>query len=383
MFEYLQTIVITTFAGTGARGSSGDGGAAVSAQLNTPHAVSAISGNVYIADINNNKIRMVTSSGIISTIAGTGKSGSSGDGDAATSAQLNGPYAVSAISGNVYIADTGNNKIRMVSSTGIIITIAGTGTLGSSGDGKAATSAQLNTPVGLSVDISGNVYIADRENHKIRMVTSSGIITTFAGTGTKGSSGDGGAAVSAQFNYPCGVSVDISGNVYIADPGNRKIRMVTSTGIITTFAGTGGLGSSGDGGAAVSAYFVPTGVFADISGNVYISDVYNNNIRMVTSTGIITTFAGTGRLGGSGDGGAATSAQMFDPTGVFADISGNVYIADSGNNKIRLVVPQSPAPASAPVSSPVSSLIVVKATQVILCCSCRPLPCRSTLRYSV
>ena len=335
--------VVTTIAGTGVAGSSGDGGAATSAQLNYPYGVSADkSGNVYVVDLSNNKIRMVTSASIITTIAGTGARGSNGDGGAATSAQLNYPYGVSVdISGNLYISDTYNNKIRMVTSKGIITTFAGTGAVGSSGDGGAATSAQLYHPFGLSVDISGNVYIIDSFNSKIRLVSSTGIITTFAGTGTYGSIGDACAATSAQLYNPYGVSVDISGNVFIADTNNHKIRMVTSTGIITTIAGTGDVGSSGDGSAATSAQLAgPMGVSVDISGNVYIADSYNNNIRMVTSLGIITTIAGTGAVGSCGDGGFATSAQLNGPEGVSVDISGNVYISDYGNHKIRKFVPR-------------------------------------------
>ena len=336
--------IITTLAGTGIWGSSGDGGAATSAQLAGPYGVTVdISGNVYIADSMNNKIRMVTSTGFIATIAGTGEQGDSGDGGAATSAQFNYPSGVSVdISGNLYIADQNNQKIRMVTSTGIITTIAGTGVYGSSGDGGAATSAQMAYPIGVSVDISGNVYIVDY--NKIRIVTSKGIITTFAGTGTRGSSGDGGAATSAQLYSPTGVSVDISGNVYIAVSWNHKIRMVNSTGIITTFAGTGAQGSSGNsngnGGAATSAQLsTPTGVSVDISGNVYIADTYNHQIREVTSTGIITTIAGGGDgSGGDDDSGAATSAQLNWPIAVSVDISGNVYIADG--DKIQRVAPR-------------------------------------------
>ena len=348
--------IITTIAGTGTKGISWDGGAATSAQLYVPFGVAVdISGNVYIVDTDNRKIRMVTSRGIITTFAGTGDMGSSGDGGAATSAQLNSPYGVSVdISGNVYIADTYNSKIRKVTSTGIIITIAGTGAFGSSGDGGAATSAQLVYPLGVSVDISGNVYIADTGNSKIRKVTSLGIITTIAGTGMWGSSGDGGAATSAQLWGLSGVSVDISGIVYIADGWNNKIRMVISTGIITTFAGTGTAGSSGDGGAATSAQLNgPSGVSVDISGNVYIADGSNSKIRMVTSTGIITTFAGMGTQGDSGDGGAATAAQLNYPSGVSVDISGNVYIADISNSKIRLVVPQLPTSLPTPLPTPI------------------------------
>ena len=347
--------IITTFAGTVGWANSGDGGAATSAQLINPEGVSVdISGNVYIADSGDNKIRMVTSTGIITTIAGTGTVGSSGDGGAATSAQLNNPIGVSVdISGNVYIVDQRNQKIRMVTSTSIITTLAGTGAAGNNGDGGAATSAQLNNPNGVSVDIFGNVYISDTYNHKIRMVTSTYIITTFAGAGIYGGSGDGGAATSAQLAYPSGVSVGVSGNVYIVDGGNRKIRMVTSTGIITTFAGTGVWGSSGDGGAATSAQlYGPYGLSVDISGNVYIADQYNHKIRMVNSTGIITTIAGTWTAGSSGDGGAATSAQLNNPSGVSVDISGNVYIADAGNHKIRMVVVPQGRVVSLPTGQP-------------------------------
>ena len=292
---------------------------------------------------------------IITTFAGTGNAGYGGDGGAATSAQINYPNGIFVgTSGNVYIADTTNSKIRMVTSAGIITTLAGTGTTGSSGDGGAATSAQLNSPYGVSADISGNVYIAVQGNNKIRMVTSTGIITTIAGTGTYGSSGDGGAATSAQLNSPYGVSVDISGNVYIADTYNSKIRKVTSTGIIITIAGTGTDGRSGDGGAATSAQLNgPSGVSVDISGNVYIADGSNSKIRMVTSTGIITTFAGMGTQGDSGDGGAATAAQLNYPSGVSVDISGNVYIADISNSKIRLVVPQLPTSLPTPLPTPI------------------------------
>ena len=248
----------------------------------------------------------------------------------------------------------------------IITTFAGTGTQGDSGDGGAATSAQLSYPVGLSVDISGNVYIADSGNNKIRMVNIKGIITTIAGTGTQGSNGDGGAATSAQLASPYGVSVDISGNVYIADLYNNKIRMVTGAGIITTLAGTGRWGDSGDGGAATSALLnAPSGVLVDISGNVYFCDTGNQKIRMVTSTGIITTFAGTGTAGSGGDGGAASSAQLAGPRLLSLDISGNVYFADSGNHKIRMV-----SPISSPTQVPTPLLTtppVSGTTQVNLC----------------
>ena len=307
----------------------------------------------------NNKIRMVTSSGIITTVAGTGTGGISGDGGAATSAKLQSPAGVAVNSGNIYIADMYNNKIRIVNSEGIITTFAGTGMAGSSGDGGAATSAQLNGPIGVAIDSThGNLYIADSGNFKIRMMTSAGIITTIAGTGISGIRGLTGAATSAQLNSPVGVAVDSTGGiVYVSDQGNSLIRMINSAGIITTFAGTGTAGSSGDGGAATAAQLsYPTGVAIDSSGGaVYIADYGNNKIRMVNSAGIITTIAGTGAAGSIGDGGAATSAQLNYPYGVAVDGSGNnIFIADLGNADVRLVVRGRSVPSSQPAQVPIA-----------------------------
>ena len=348
MFEYIQNIIIT-YAGTGIAGYGGDSGAATSAKLNAPTGIFVdIFGKIYVADYQ--RIRMVNSVGIITTFAGTGVAGSTGDGGAAISAQLNNPSGISAdiSGGNIYIADRDNSKIRMVNSAGIITTFAGTGVAGSSGDGGAATSAQLHGPTGVTVDNNGNLYIVDPNNRKIRMVTSTGIMTTFAGTGVAGSSGDGGKATSAQLNGPSGVGTDSSGNLYIVDNGNNKIRMVNNAGIITTFAGIGTLGYSGDGGSATSAELCePQCVATDTHGNVYISDYGNNDIRLVTSTGIITTFAGGNGMtysgaGNSGDGGVATSAKLFNPLGVAVDIHGKLYISDHVNNKIRMVFQPQP-----------------------------------------
>ena len=276
-----------------------------------------------------------------------GTAGNSGDGGAATSAQLSGPYGV-AVDGNrnVYIADPGNCNIRMVNNAGIITTFAGTGTAGNSGDGGAANSAQLSSPWGVATDSGGNVYMADPGNYKIRMVYTVGIIITFAGTGFVGSYGDGGAATYAQLGDIWGVAADSNGNVYFADRVSSTIRRVSSTGIITTFAGTGIGGSSGDGGKANKAQlYGPYGVAMDSSGNVYIADSINNKIRMVNSAGIITTFAGTGAVGYGGDGGAATSAQLYWPRGVAVDSNGNVLVIDAGNDKIRVVTGNPVCPA--------------------------------------
>ena len=270
-------------------------------------------------------------------LAGTANTvGYSGDGGAATSATLASPAAVAYDkSGNLYIADANNHVIRSVSAAGIITTVAGTGVEGFGGDGGAATSAQLDTPTGVAVDASGNLYIADSHNQRIREV-SRGTISTIAGNGTAGYSGDGAAATTATLFLPQAVAVDAGGNVYIADTGNFVIRKV-SAGFITTVAGDGVQMYSGDGGPATSAGLdTPTGVAVDASGNLYIADSHNQRIREV-SGGVINTIAGNGTLGYGGDSGAATSATLAKPRGVSVDASGNVYIADTENNVLRQV----------------------------------------------
>jgi trimeric autotransporter adhesin len=339
-------------AGDGTQGYKGDGGLATSAGLHTPVGVAVdASGNIYIADRYDNRIRMVTkSTGIITTVAGDGTDGYTGDGGLATSARLYYPSDVALdASGNIYIADSANHRIRMVTkSTGIITTVAGDGQYGYTGDGGLATSAVMNFPIDIALDASGNIFIADFYDHRIRMVTkSTGIITTVAGDGTGGYTGDYGPATSAGLNNPSGVAVDASGNIYIADYYNHRIRMVTkSDGIITTVAGDGTKGYKGDGGLATSARLdFPQGVVVDASGNIYIADSFNHRIRMVTkSDGIITTVAGGGTQGYKGDGGLATSAHLYVPQGVIVDASGNIYIADSANSRVRLVKPQASTP---------------------------------------
>lgn len=336
--------IITTVAGTGTVGSSGDGGPAISAQLYNPSSVDADgSGNLFIADESNRIRRVDASSGVITTVAGTGTGGYSGDGGPATSAQLSSPSGVVADDfGNLYIAERIGHRVRKVdASTGVITTIAGTGTAGYSGDGGPATSAQINNISGIALDDSGNLFIADAHNDRVRRVdASTGVITTVAGTGNGGYSGDGNQATSAQLNYPSGVVVDGSGDLYIAEYFNRRVRKVdASTGVITTVAGTGDAGYSGDGGPATSAQLRdPVGVAIDGSGNLYIADQSDERVRKVNaSTGVITTVAGTGSYGYSGDGGPATSAQLNFPSGVAKDASGNLYIADNSNNLIRKV----------------------------------------------
>jgi trimeric autotransporter adhesin len=360
-------------AGDGKAYFYGDKGPATSAGLSNPYDVAVdASGNIYIADTSNCRIRMVTkSTGIITTVAGDGSIWYRGDGGPATSAGLGYPRGVAVdASGNIYIADTSNYCIRLVTrSTGIITTVAGDGTAGYKGDGGPATSASLYDPWDIAVDASGDMYIADFYNNRIRMVTrSTGIITTVAGDGRIGYRGDGGPATSAGLYYPYGVAVDASGNIYIADNHNHRIRLVTrSTGIISTVAGNGTAGYRGDGGPATSAgLYYPQGIAVDASGNIYIPDYYANRIRLVTrSTGIITAVAGDGAFGYKGDGGQATSASLTTPSSIAVDASGNMYIADTGNNRIRLVTPKASTASLAPSSSPLSSPLSAAPTALI------------------
>ena len=281
--------------------------------------------------------------GTITTVAGSGL-GFSGDGGPATAAKMRQLWDVAVDgAGNLYVADVGNYCVwKVTAATGVITIFAGNGTSGFSGDGDAATAAQLYSPTGLSVDGAGNVYIADRYNNRIRRVTAAtGIITTFAGNGTSGSGGDDGLATAAQLREPFEVTLDGSGNVYIADRNNHRVRKLTvATGIVTTIAGTGTSGFSGDGAAATAAQlYYPAKVAVDEAGNVYIADASNHRIRKVTATtGIITTVAGTGTSGFSGDGGPATAAQLRVPYGVALDGAGNMYVADSDNYRIRKVI---------------------------------------------
>jgi len=349
--------IISTVAGNGTGGyvSAQDGGTATSAEIDNPNGVAVDgAGNLYIADDFNQRIRKVTAAtGIITTVAGNGTqcttSATTGclDGGAATSAKLYTPSGVAVDgAGNFYIADENDMLIRKVTAaTGIITTVAGNGSFGYSGDNGAATSAKLQNPTGVAVDSAGNLYIADEYNHRIRKVAAAtGIITTVAGTSTGGyvAAQDGGAATSAELYYPNGIAVDGAGNLYIADSSNNRIRKVTAvTGIITTVAGNGTGGYSGDTGAATSAELhYPTGCVVDGAGNLYIADTDNHRIRMVAAaTGIITTVAGNGTGGyvSAQDGGGATSAELNNPTGVVVDGAGNLYIADSTNNRIRKV----------------------------------------------
>jgi trimeric autotransporter adhesin len=340
---------ISTVAGNGTQGFSNNV-LATSAQFNTPLGVAVDgAGNLYIANIYDSIVQVVLkSTGIVSTVAGGGgapgqDNGYSGDGGPGTSAQLYYPSSVAVDgAGNIFIADSSNNVIRKLAAvSGIITTVAGNGTAGYSGDGGPATSATLNNPYGVAVDGAGNLYIADKNNNVVRKVsTSTGLISTIAGNGTGGFSGDGGPATSAQLGTVYSVALDSVGNLFIADYSNDRIRKVeVSTGIISTVAGNGTFGYNGDGGAATSAELNSVeGVAVDGAGNIYIADLFNNRVRMVSAgTGLISTIAGNGTKGYSGDGGPATSAELSNPSGVFVDGDGNIYIGDAGNFVVREV----------------------------------------------
>lgn len=330
---------IQTVAGDGTAGSTGDGGPATSAELNNPRRVTEdIYGNLYISEWDGNRVRKVTPTGIITTLAGTGVCNYSGDGGPATSAELCGPYGVTVdLAGNVYIADGGNSVVRKVSPNGIITTIAGNGSTGYSGDGGPATSAELNNPEWVAFDSAGNYYIADQGANVIRKVSPSGTISTAVGTGKAAYTGDGGAATSATLDGPVSVLVDASGNLYISDQGNNVIRKVTN-GTISTFAGTGASGFAGDGGPATKAEFYDNASISfDAAGNLYIADVGNNRIRLILTNGTIYTVAGDGTGGYTGDGGPALDAEIDEPRGISVAPNGNVYFDDAANNRVRML----------------------------------------------
>jgi uncharacterized protein (TIGR03437 family) len=331
--------IISTFAGS-QPGFSGDGGAATAAWLRSPHhLVFDAAGMLYFADSLNGRVRTVNAAGTINTFAGGGQIGYGGDGGAAVGAFLQEPASVAADSnGNLYIADTGNMRIRKMTPDGNIRTVAGNGQAGFSGDEGPATSAALNRPSGVAVDAAGNLYIADTLNDRVRKVNGSGVISTVAGRQGATALGDGGPATSARLSIPSGVALDASGNLYIVDRGQNRVRKVTAAGTISTLAGTGTQGFSGDGGPAASAALAaPESVAVDAAGNLYITDTSNSRVRKVTPGGQISTVAGGGAGIALGDGGPATSAVLLQPTGVAVDSAGNLFIADTSHNRIRKV----------------------------------------------
>jgi hypothetical protein len=330
---------VQTNVGTGMFGYAGDGGPATSATLASPSAIAYdANGNLFLADSLNQVVRKVSAGGTITTVAGTGVAGFGGDGASATQAYLDTPTGVAVdSSGNLYIADSHNHRIRKIAG-GIITTIAGTGTAGFSGDGGAATSAQLSLPSSVTVDSAGNLYIADTNNQRIRKVTGA-TITTVAGDGEELYAGDGGAATAAALDSPTGVAVDSAGKIYIADRHNQRVRVVDASGNITTLAGSGAVtfagGFSGDGANATAAMLSrPSGVSVDGAGNVYIADTNNQRIRQI-GNGTIATVAGTGEQGFAGDGGLASVAILNVPKGVATDPVGNLIVADTSNDRVR------------------------------------------------
>jgi sugar lactone lactonase YvrE len=332
---------VSTLAGNGVPGISGDNGRASEAQLNFPMGVAVdANGNVYIADQLNARIRRVAIDGTISTVAGNGSGGYSGDGGSATNAGLLTPCGVVVDrNGNLFIADTRNHRVRRVTPGGTITTVAGNGTAAYAGDGAEAIGASLNVPVALALDSAGNLYIADAFNSAIRKVTFDGKIWTVAGRGIPGFSGDGGSATAASLNQPGGITVDATDNLYIADSSNHRIRKVTTDGVITTVAGGPRRGFSGDGGVATGASLnYPRGIALDSLGRLYITDSLNNRIRALLPDGTILTIAGAG-FGDYGDGGPALEARFRFPEGLAIDNAGALYVADNQNSRIRVLRP--------------------------------------------
>jgi sugar lactone lactonase YvrE len=321
-------IMVTTLAGSGVSGYGDSTGTA--ARFNNPRGVAVdASGTVYVADSNNHRIRKITPSGVVTTFAGSGTAGyTNGTG---TAAQFNTPSGIAVdASGTVYVADNSNHRIRKITPSGVVTTLAGSGVAGYA-DGTG-TGARFNSPSGVTVDAAGTVYVADSTNHRIRKITPVGVVTTFAGSGTAGYTDGTGTAV--QFNSPSGVTVDAAGTVYVADNSNHRIRRITPVGVVTTFAGSGTAGYTDGTGTAVQFNY-PRGVVVDAAGNVYVTDISNHRIRKITPAGVVATLAGSGVAGY--DNGNGTVAQFYSPYGVAIDAAGAVYIAEMSAHRIRKI----------------------------------------------
>ena len=345
---------LKTIAGNGTAGYTGDGGAAIAAELNQPNGIGFDpSGNLYIADLANAVVRKVDTAGNITTFAGNGTAGYLGDGGPAIKAELFQPFSVTSdTAGNIYIQDTGNDVVRKVDNKGMITTFAGTGTAGHSGDGGPATAARFNENQGARFDKAGNLYVPQCFGASIRKIDTSGNITTVAGNFTEGFSGDGGQATSAELQCPSGVAIDDAGNLYIADDGNNRVRKVDTSGIITTIAGDGNGAFKGDGGPATAAELnLPNDVVLDPAGNLYVADSGNNAVRKIDAKGVITT-----PIGGLQNAG---SAGVNTPLALTVDPAGNLYFSDSGNSAIREFFPAGTVPfpsTSIGTTAPVQTL---------------------------
>ena len=342
-------------AGNGAAGFAGDSGKAQEAQLNYPLGLAIDkSGNIYIADHLNHRIRRIAPDGTITTVAGSDSQGSTGDDGPATSARLNYPSGIAVdSSGALYITDTMNHVIRKVVVGGNITLFAGQRAVSgfqeknAKGESLNAKDAQLNAPTGIAIDSAGNIYFCDTRNHRVRKIGADGKISTIAGTGEKGETGDGDDALKAKLNSPTGVAVDGAGNVYIADQMNHRIRKVDKDGIITTVAGTGLPGYSGNGGLATKAQlFYPCCIALDAEGNLFIADRTNNRVRRVdAATGVISLAAGNGRFGDDYDDRPAEQARLRFPMGLAADPQGRIYFSDNANSRVKLLTPAPQGPA--------------------------------------
>jgi serine/threonine protein kinase, bacterial len=330
-FTYVYQYVVVTLAGQGAQGNSDGTGTA--AGFNYPIGIAAdASGNLYVGDQLNEKVRKITPAGVVTTLAGNGTPASAdGTGNSATFYYPTGVTVDP--SGNIYVTDLGGNTIRKVTSTGVVTTVAGDGGSGSA-NGAAAT-ATFRSPTGVAIDKSGNLYIADAANNMIRMITPGGIVSTLAGSGPQGSADGTGAA--ASFYYPYGIAIDASGNLYVADARNNKIRKITSAGVVSTFAGSGGLGSA-DGTGTAASFNYPAGIAIDSAGNLYVADVDNSEIRKITPAGVVTTVAGSTTAGDTD--GTGSAAAFSYPYGVTVDKSGNIYVTEQGNDKVRKITIQ-------------------------------------------
>jgi sugar lactone lactonase YvrE len=348
-FQEPQPGTITTVAGNGKIGYAGDGGPAVEAEFNAPTGLAVDGeGNLFITDTDNHRVRKVGVNGIVTTVAGSGpvgsgKGGFSGDNGPATDARFSNPYGLAVDGeGNLFIGDVGNSRIRKIGVNGVVTTVAGNGKFAYSGDGGPAILASINGPASLAAGTMGDLFFADAFNTRVRKVSSDGTISTVAGGGKPlDGLGDGGPATQARLKLPTSIALDAMGNLFIADFGNNRVRKVDTKGIITTLAGTGEEGFSGDGGPATEARFNRANRLAvDPAGNLFISDTLNFRVRKVSPSGIVTTVVGTGEAGFSGDGGPAAQARLDAPYFLAIDRTGNLFIGDilreDRNNNITI-----------------------------------------------